>query len=243
MTKTSAPFAHQGAVPPLPVVLAPLPPPDRLSAIDSSMGNLRYTLEHYQVSNGSVAPNKPMHRQQIPPEAGYHRPAHHIDSDASQISDIFDSVRQSRLLTSSATSHTSDSGRCVGKSPEPDKAKQIMGLNPAKPISGTQRKPQGEDGNIVALEKEYADAVLAQTPTFEIEQISMDEKASEDIDRVKETARDIYNGTELLVALGEAARWLMNSNEFNSKVRTAYMELFDFMGLDILTSVRWRPLR
>jgi hypothetical protein len=235
MTKSSAPFSHQGAVPPLPVVLAPLPPPDRLSVIDSSMGNLRYALENYQVSNGSVAPNATPRYHQHSPEAGYHRPPR-IDSDASAISDIFDAVQQKRL-TSSATSRTSDSGKCLGKSPEQDKAKQVMGLNPGKPISGLQRKTQAEDGNISALEKEYADA-LTPKPTFEVERKSIEDKGSEDIDRIKETARDIYNGTELLVALGDAARWLMSSNEFNSKVRTAYMELFDFMGLDILTSVR-----
>src|SRR5271155_4813345 len=178
MTKSSAPFSHQGAVPPLPVVLAPLPPPDRLSAIDSSMGNLRYTLENYQVSNpSSVAPKQPAPRHYTT-EAGYHRPPH-IDSDASQISDIFDSVAQTRL-TSSATSHTTqdDSGKCIGKSPEPEKAKQVMGLNPAKPISQQQKKTREEDGNIVALEKEYADAFTPQKPRFEVERSSVEDKGS-----------------------------------------------------------------
>jgi hypothetical protein len=205
------------------------------------MGNLRYTLENYQVSNPSSAtPKQPTqrHRQTITAETGYHRPLH-IDSDASQISDIFDSVAQTRL-TSSATSHTTqeDSGKCLGKSPEPEKAKQVMGLNPAKPISQQHKKTREEDGNIVALEKEYANAFTPQKPKFEVETTSVEDKGSEDIDRVKETARDIYNGTELLVALGDAARWLMSTNDFNTKVRTAYMELFDLMGLDILTSVR-----
>jgi len=116
-----------------------------------------------------------------------------------------------------------------------------MGLNPAKPISQQQKKTREGDGNIVALEKEYADAFTPQKPRFEVERSSVEDKGSEDIDRVKETARDIYNGTELLVALGDAARWLMSTNDFNTKVRTAYMELFDLMGLDILTSVRWFP--
>jgi len=188
-----------------------------------------------------VAPKQPTQRRHhTSAEAGYHRPPH-IDSDASQISDIFDQTR----LTSSATSHTTqeDSGKCLGKSPEQEKAKQVMGLNPAKPLSsGSQhRKTHGEDGNIVALEKAYADTLTLQKPMFEVERNSVEEKGSEDIDRIKETARDIYNGTELLIALGDAARWLMNSNDFNTKVRTAYMELYDFMGLDILTSVRWFP--
>jgi antitoxin component of RelBE/YafQ-DinJ toxin-antitoxin module len=114
-----------------------------------------------------------------------------------------------------------------------------MGVDTKKPLHNGHRTALSSDGNITALENEYSDVTSPQNATV-AEPVKAEENGvSLEVDRVKETARDLYNGTELFVALGDAASWLMNSNEFNSKVRTAYMELFDFMGLDILAAVRY----
>jgi hypothetical protein len=166
----------------------------------------------------------------------------HIDSDASQTFEIYENGQINRLSSRAMFDADESNNRYVGRSPEPDKAKQIMGLNPSKPRSSIHRKTKKHDANIVVLESEHSNAVSPRSPRFEVSikngAVREKEESMEE-DRVKETARDIYNGTELLVALGDAARWLMSSNEFNSKVRTAYMELFDLLGLDILGSVRY----
>jgi hypothetical protein len=129
------------------------------------------------------------------------------------------------------------SGLFVGKSPQPDKAKQVMGLNLPKSLNHNSPRKVTADGNIAALEKEYADVFTPQLPTINGD--VSEEKESMEEDRIRETAKDIYYGTELLVAFGDAARWLMSANDFNSKVRAAYMGIFDFTGLDILTAVRY----
>lgn len=127
----------------------------------------------------------------------------------------------------------------VGRSPRQEKAKQVMGLNTKKSLSNVHKNKSVDDGNITALETEYQDIMSPRKHTFnESAEVLLENSESLDEDRVKETARDIFNGTELLVSLSEAAKWLMSSNEFNSRVRTSYMELFDFVGLDILTAVR-----
>lgn len=158
----------------------------------------------------------------------------------SPVSEIFDKGNLSRLPSSTTThSFTTETTQKLKKSPQPDKAKQIMGLNMVKSLSTAPRQVHGDDGNIAALENEYSDVLSPKQPTFlEPEKDELREKASMEEDRIKDTARDLYNGTESLVSFGDTASWLMNTSEFNSKVRTAYMELFDFMGLDILTAVR-----
>ena len=116
-----------------------------------------------------------------------------------------------------------------------------MGLNMAKPLFSVQRPVHGEDGNIAALENEYSDVLSPKKTTFlepDKDELRREKESSVEEDRIKETARDLYNGSETLVSLGDTASWLMNTTEFNSKVRTAYMDLFDLMGLDILTAVR-----
>jgi len=143
---------------------------------------------------------------------------------------------ESKILQSSTGLQTSDSGKHVGRSRQ-EKAKRVMGLNAKKSLSNVQKNKIADAGNMTALETDFQDVVSPRKHTFDdaadIPREIMDE------DRVKETARDIFNGTELLLSLGEAAKWLMNTNEFNSRVRRAYFELFDFVGLDILTAVRY----
>jgi hypothetical protein len=213
--------------------------------------DLRHTIENFQLSNGSShaesSPNSRRRSQTTPHKPPYPevRIAYdgdlRFDSDASQVSEVSETVLQNRL-TSSATSLGSDPNVIyVGKTSQQDKAKQVMGLNGRKSLSSTHRKSGRGDGNMTALETEFSDVISPQKLASEDNSRNSfirENEASIDEDRVKETARDIYNGTELLVALGDAARWLMSSNEFNSRVRTAYMELFDFTGLDILTAVR-----
>ena len=115
-----------------------------------------------------------------------------------------------------------------------------MGLNGKKSVSNIQKNKITDDGNITALDKEFQDVVSTRKHTFDdAADILRESSESIDEDRVKETARDIFNGTELLVSLSEAAKWLMSTNDFNSRVRAAYFELFDFVGLDILTAVRY----
>jgi Sec7-like guanine-nucleotide exchange factor len=215
------------------------------------MDNIHQTLEKYQLSSSSIAPPKPPIFLQTTPHQ-QHASRFRADSDVadpavrrevqldseSQASDIFENGQNG--LPSRATSHASDSnGVYIGKSPQPDKAKQVMGLNPGKRLSSSQCKVLGDDGNIAALEKEYSDVFAPEPEEPLTGDTARENDDSMDEDRVKETARDIYSGTEILVAFSGAARWLMKDNEFNSRVRTAYMELYDFVGLDILAAVRY----
>lgn len=160
----------------------------------------------------------------------------------SPVSDDFEKGNLSRLPSGTTTSSfTTESTLKVKKSPQSDKANQLIGLNITKSLSGSQRQLHGDDGNIAALEREYSDVLSPKRPTFlepEKDELTREKGPSTEQDRVKETARALYNGDESLVSLGDTASWLMTTSVFNSKVRTAYMELFDFMGLDILTAVR-----
>jgi Sec7-like guanine-nucleotide exchange factor len=159
----------------------------------------------------------------------------------SPVSDVFEKGNLSRLPSSTTTnSFSSESTQKLKKSSQPDKAKQLMGLNITKSLSGSQRQLHCGDGNIAALESEYSDVLSPKRPTFPEKQdeLTREKGPSTEEDTIKETARALYNGDESLVSLGDTASWLMTTSAFNSKVRTAYMELFDFMGLDILTAVR-----
>jgi len=149
-------------------------------------------------------------------------------------------------MQSAANSYnTSSSVKYIGRSPEPNKAKAVMGLEIPKDSS-----PILHPRAMTPLEKEFADAYTQQDRTPDKTEAARDEPqpvrengvsngVSVDLDRVKETAKDIYDGTQVLVALGDASRWLMATGEFNNQVRTAYMELFDFVGVDILSAVRF----
>jgi Sec7 domain len=245
----SSPLTHHEPLPPLPLptLLTPLPQPNHQIASNHQLSDLRHTIENFGLPNGSNRPfessvppsgrvSQTSPRQHQTPEVRIYDDGEiprsrdpRFESDASQAAELI-------RITSS---HISDSSRVVGKSSPQDKAKQIMGLNGKKSLSSAHRKLVADDGNITALETEFSDVITPQKRAFEKEDMVRENGESVEVDRVKETARDIYNGTELLVSLGDAARWLMNSNEFNSKVRKAYLELFDFMGLDILTAVRF----
>ena len=253
MSKSSSQYVHHEPPPPVPTILVPLPLPRHSpqNPPNHPLTDLRHTIENFQLSNSSShaesSPNSRRRSQTSPHKPPYPevRIAYdgdlRFDSDASQVSEVSEIIPQNRL-TSSATSLGSDPNVIyVGKSSQQDKAKQVMGLNGRKSLSSVRRKPVRGDRNTTALETEFSDNVTPQKLSLEDNSrnsLIQENEASMDEDRVKETARDIYNGTELLVALGDAARWLMSSNEFNSKVRTAYMEIFDFIGLDILTAVR-----
>jgi hypothetical protein len=250
MSKNSAPFVHQEPLPPLPTILTPLPlgPPPNPS--NHALSELRHTIENFQLSNGSSQPltSNPRRRSQTTPyQTPYpkvrieHDGDLRFDSDASQGSEASEVVLKNRLA-SSATSLTTDLNlNYIGKTSQQDKAKQIMGLSGQKSLPSTRRKPMKDDGNITALETEFLDVRTPEKPIFDDsprDNTVTTNGVSVEEDPVKETARDIYNGAGLSVAPGEAARWLMSSSDFNAKVRTAYMELFDFMGLDILAAVR-----
>lgn len=250
MSESSAPFIHQEPLPPLPTILVALTQCTPQNPSNHPLTDLRRTIENFELSSGSTPPIalNPRRRSQTTPHQTPHPKVRieydgdlRFDSDASQVSEDSEVVSQNRLI-SSANSLTSDSNvQYIGKSSQQDKAKQVMGLNGDKSLSSTHRKPMKDDGNITTLETEFADVVTPQKAIVdELKDNTIRANGgSVQQDRVKETARDIYNGDGLLIALSDAARWLMNTSDFNSKVRTAYMELFDFMGLDILTAVRY----
>jgi hypothetical protein len=148
----------------------------------------------------------------------------------------------SKIIPSSEESQPCDSAKYGGRSLRQEKAKQVMGLNTKKSLSPVLKANARDEGIVVAPEPEFQDIVSPRKHTVDDSaDIPRENGESMDEDRVKETARDIFHGTELLVSLAEAPQWLMSTNEFNSKVRVAYMELFDFMGLDILMAVRYFP--
>lgn len=244
------PFTHAEPPPPLPMIFTHFPSSLRNGPTTYPLTDLRRTLETFELSNGSApSPGNNVLRgySQNSPQQPY--PEVRIENDRGEVfhgreSRFNSEVNQVSNISSSATSHTSEANantRYIGRSSQQDKAKQVMGLNGKKSLPSIRRKGMREDGNITALESEFQDVLTPRKETFDrpsTEGTTRENGSIED-DRIKETARDIYNGTELLVALGDAARWLMSNNEFNTKVRTAYMELFDFVGLDILTAVRF----
>jgi hypothetical protein len=122
------------------------------------------------------------------------------------------------------------------RTPKASPKPKIPEIVTSEPANG-QRKAMIVDGNTNALETEYADVLAPAMDTFETA------VPDEDEERIKLTARDIFDGTETMVAMNEASIWLMRSDEYHSKVRTAYMELFDFMGLDVLSAMRYISAR
>jgi hypothetical protein len=228
--------------------------------VDNSIGELRQALESLNLSNGpppspKVSPHVlgkpgaiPYQRYRSSTDASAildRKKGVRLDIDTAQTTETLDVSPQLALASSNVSSlspgNISDQNlnfKYSNKSPQPDKAKQIMGLEPAKKLP-SNRKFSSEDGNIAALESEYFDIFVPQKEIIdEKEGEFKPSHQSEETERIKETAKDIFNGTELFVGISDATNWLMNTNEFNTKVRIAYMELFDFIGLDILTAMR-----
>ena len=244
MSRPPAPFSNENPPPPLPAIPPALRGENRQSGLQTPMTDLRNTIETYRLSQNS---GKVLDTHRVSPRDD-RSPAtsscpqsdrnrlNSTQTEASQVSDVFEGGNRSRLA-SSATSNASDVNlKQPTKSLQPNKAKQVMGLDfTTKPLHGFKHgRMVSADGNITALENEYSDIMTPVKSTFSEPKsvVSIDEE------RVKETARDIFNGTELLVAFSDAAGWLMSSQEFNSRVRVAYMELYDFMGVNILNAVR-----
>jgi Sec7-like guanine-nucleotide exchange factor len=118
-----------------------------------------------------------------------------------------------------------------------DKAREVMGLTTAKPVSNINRKTSNATSIDVSTEKEKT--VISSPSSLEtLQKFNSNGPVAEEDDRVKEYARDIFNCTEVFIPYTEASSWLMKTDDFNSKVRSAYMDLFDFVGIDILAAVR-----
>jgi hypothetical protein len=62
--------------------------------------------------------------------------------------------------------------------------------------------------------------------------------ASEEIDDVKQRARRIFEGKEEDITRMEAAAWLGELKIFNKQVLDAYMQMFDFAGMNVLSTLR-----
>jgi Sec7-like guanine-nucleotide exchange factor len=62
------------------------------------------------------------------------------------------------------------------------------------------------------------------------------DKSISDEDRIR--ARQIFEGDESLVSKALAASWLGQTAAINTSTRTAYMELYDWGGLNILAAFR-----
>jgi hypothetical protein len=62
--------------------------------------------------------------------------------------------------------------------------------------------------------------------------------AGEDNDDVKERARRIFEGNEQDITRMEAAAWLGELKIYNKQVLDAYMQMFDFAGMNVLSTLR-----
>jgi hypothetical protein len=229
-------FTSNEPLPPLPTILDPLSLPQTSRQGSNQLNELRQTLESYGIPNGPSS--KSRRRSQTSP---YREPATEVRPEqipepmTNGVKNHIPQTLDSKIIPSSEES------QYAGRSPQ-EKAKQVMGMNTKKSLSPVRKTKATDEGNVAAAESEFQDVVSPRKHTFDDSaDIPRENGESMDEDRVKETARDIFHGTELLVSLAEAPRWLMSTNEFNSKVRVAYMELFDFMGLDILMAVRYFP--
>ena len=230
-------------MPPLPSPAIPHQYSNRSSNAGNSLADLRHAVENFTLTNGNATSSKAIPsraRSQTSPRQPHHVDLR-IDIDHTPLPrhsvEATDTVQSGRK-----PSNETSNPYIIQQSQKPsrsDKAKEVMGLSGSKSIQNANRKPTtGADGNIQALEKEYSD-ILSPTPqVVKFDESVQEKETTEEEDRVKEYARDIFNCTESLVAFSDASSWLMSTEEFNSKVRIAYMELFDLIGLDILTGVR-----
>jgi hypothetical protein len=64
------------------------------------------------------------------------------------------------------------------------------------------------------------------------------QSAGEDNDDVKERARRIFEGNEQDITRMEAAAWLGELKIYNKQVLDAYMQMFDFAGMNVLSTLR-----
>src|SRR5271154_4838234 len=131
MSKNSTPFVHQEPLPPLPTILAPLPldPPPNPS--NHALSELRYTIENFQLSNGSSVPlvSNPRRRSQTAP---YQTPNPKVrieydgdlrfDSDTSQASEASEAVPQNRLASSATSLNTDVNVNFLGRTSQQVKA-------------------------------------------------------------------------------------------------------------------------
>lgn len=235
-------FTSNEPLPPLPTILDPLSLPQASRQGSHQLNELRQTLESYGIPNG---PSKSRGRSQTSP---YREPATEVRPEpipepmTNGVKNHVHQTLDSIIVPSSEESQPPDSGKYAGRPLRQEKAKQVMGMNTKKSLSPVLKSKVADEVNVAAAEPEFQDVGSPRKHTFDDSaDIPRENGESMDEDRVKETARDIFHGTELLVSLAEAPRWLMSTREYNSKVRIAYMELFDFMGLDILMAVRYFP--
>jgi len=237
------PFSHQESPPPLPIPPSSYPSSNRNSILDPPITNIRHNIENHglSLSNGTVSRDLPSRsRSQTSPKSPYRSsPLPGLDNayPPTETVETAKIAGESPNLTSS-TSFPVDR-EPLQKSPATDKAREIMGLRTVKsisPISNTNQHGSGA-GHTDAPENENTDTNPPAEPTNLKKSVS-DERLTSEEDRIKEYARDIFNCTESLITFNEASSWLMKTDDFNSRVRDAYMELFDFVGLDILAAVR-----
>ena len=209
------------------------------------MNDLRNTIESFGLTNGNnTSPRAIQSRilsQETAPRSPYHPQLRSETNSFEQPRPIPDSVDHSKATRGSPnpvsqTASTAERSPIQKASPV-TKAKEVVGLTTTKPISDVTRKPSNPDSDKEISEKERTDGSLP-LHSDKIDASALRIDTTGDDDRIKEYARDIFNCTESLVSFSDASSWLMSTDEFNSRVRIAYMELFDFMGLDILTAVR-----
>lgn len=112
------------------------------------------------------------------------------------------------------------------------------------PIEGTVASPRGSASDIseyrsapstpVVVQVQAQEPARAQSPIVHVSHPSLDSK----VDVLKIKALKIFENRDEDVEPGNAGSWLGEAGEDREQVRRAFMELFDWTGLNILTALR-----
>lgn len=106
--------------------------------------------------------------------------------------------------------------------PRPMEGSWILSPSPGTPTVTLQKDGVGEKVEILGDDDDIRNRMVDEEPSEED----------------KEMARKIFEGNEEFVSKARAAAWLGDAGPSRSTVRKAYMELFDWAGVNILSSMR-----
>ena len=146
-------------------------------------------------------------------------------------------IERPHLLQSEAEPHVGDN---IGNVPSDSLSQRTPSPSPSMklPFITMVRAPSTRYHSATSLPIVQVDGNDAPRPSVDTMGAREKQPAGGDIDDVKERARRIFEGDERDITRMEAAAWLGELKTYNKQVLDAYMQMFDFAGMNVLSTLR-----
>jgi hypothetical protein len=151
------------------------------------------------------------------------------------------------VLSGSLFSAATKSGQLPSGQSGPDE-RSVTSPRLSSPLEATQRSPQASASELSVYRSAPSTPVIVQSETVYTEKphsplsqvfnVSAKEGTGSPSVEERERALTIFENRDDEVEPGTAAAWLGDSGPDRERVRTAYMEVFDWTNLDILAAMR-----